>query len=65
MKALHCNRDGCDRAEAETCDRTFIEVSLPQPGEESEAKCWHDLELHFCTIDCLMHWAAAQPEEVN
>lgn len=69
MKALHCNRDGCNRAEAETCDRTFIEVNLPPvtlpQDSDDDAPCWHELELHFCSTDCLMHWAAAQPVAVQ
>lgn len=56
MRALHCDRQGCGKWQPDNCEATFISLDMPVDSE-----CMHDRERHFCSTDCLMHWAAAQP----
>lgn len=58
MMAFHCDRQGCERWEKTGHDEKFLVVDLPGGG------CPHENQRHFCSFDCLMHWAAAQPAVV-
>lgn len=53
--SLHCDREGCDSWQRD-----------PNP-EHDTWLCVNggpdfDREHHFCNLDCLMHWAAANSE---
>jgi hypothetical protein len=45
--ALHCDREGCDTWQNLPAS-LWIVVSNPDGRNAS----------HFCTLDCMMHWAA-------
>lgn len=51
MMAYHCDRDGCDSWQRlPTANPLWLVL---KGGSGSLAR-----ESHFCTLDCLMHWAA-------
>ena len=50
MIAYHCDREGCDSWARGALRSEFIVVIL------------HPHKRHFCCLDCLMHWAAANSE---
>lgn len=56
MMAYHCDREGCD-----TWTREGSIASAHWLTLRSGKQVWH-----FCTEDCLMHWASAKsvPTEV-
>lgn len=58
MMAMHCDRSGCDKMEKDGHGSTFVVVDLP--GYE----CPHEGQRHFCSMDCLMFWAAQQDQQV-
>ena len=50
--AYHCDREGCDSwAKYPGLGSRFLELT---EGE--------DVLAHFCCLDCLTHWAAANSE---
>jgi hypothetical protein len=61
--SLSCDREGCDTWQRMTDDTEdhWVIVHLNNPDFEDEV-----VTRHFCTVDCLMHWAAANsvPTEV-
>ena len=67
MLTRTCDRTPCPRTEPEGCDARFITVELAAAGEHGQAErdgdCYCRLTKHFCSMECLMHWAAAQPVE--
>ena len=54
MKALHCDREGCDSWQRQPAV-SFLTLRGGY-GDDN----------HFCTLDCCMHWCAAHssPTEV-
>ena len=59
MYATHCDRDGCTSWQR-------IGSELPQFIAVVGPTNWGRREFHFDSLDCLMHWAAANsvPTEV-
>jgi hypothetical protein len=58
MYARHCDTEGCDTWQRIGADQpTFITVAGPATWGQ---------EYHFCTLSCLIFWAAAHsaPTEV-
>lgn len=54
MYAYHCDRDGCETWQR--CDSsTPMFLQLMSAADPKWVR-------HFCTPDCLMHWAAANSE---
>ena len=51
--AYHCDRDGCD-----TWQRTDTDL----PSDFVTLNASDSVLGHFCTLDCLTHWAAAHSE---
>lgn len=60
MFAHHCDREGCD-----TWQR--LDTDAPQFTTVTFPRTWTTRDHHFCTLDCLMHWAAthSMPTEVQ
>jgi hypothetical protein len=56
--ALHCDQDGCD-SWARTGSYAAGEF-LTVTGHDAVTK--HTFEHIFCTLDCVMQWAAAHSE---
>lgn len=58
-KAIHCDRDGCDTWERTKPANPYLGQINPHADAWIVVHAADHRERHFCTLDCLTHWAAA------